>query len=39
MSQFGVDYRAESQPNPVEALSRRDQDNTSVARKAMALTY
>ncbi len=33
---FGVDYRAESQPNPVKELADRSIDNTEIARTAKA---
>lgn len=35
--QFNIDYRAESQPNPVTAFSDRSMDNTDVARTAKTL--
>ena len=35
--QFNVDYRAEQQPNPVQALADRTTDNTDFARTAKKL--
>ena len=34
---FNVDYRAEQQPNPVQALTDRTTDNTQIARTAKQL--
>ncbi len=34
ISQFGTDYRFETQPNPIEALQNRKSDNTAVGRAA-----
>lgn len=36
---FNVDYRAEQNSNPVEALTDRTTDNTDVARKALHMAY
>ena len=37
IDRYGMDYRFETKPNPVEELQLRTSDNTDVGRKAMVM--